>query len=93
MREFRRCSGAQTRNIERLRSVYYEFHDDGTYHYHCDAWFGRERSDDRTGTYVVCGNWLVLDNAETIWTVVSDDGLALDYTQYETLIDTFVPVT
>ena len=74
-------------------SVFYEFRNDGTYHYHCDAWFGRERSDDRTGTYVVCGNWLVLDNAETIWTVVSDDGLALDYTQYETLIDTFVPVT
>ena len=33
-----------------------------------------------------------LDNAETIWTDVSDDGLALYYTRYETLIDTLVPV-
>ena len=74
-------------------SVFYEFRDDGTYHYHCDTWLGSERSEDRTGTYAVCGNWLMLDNAETIWTDVSDDGLALYYTRYETLIDTFVPVT
>ena len=74
-------------------NVLYEFRDDGTYYYHCDTWFGRERNDDRTGTYVVCGNWLVLDDNETIWINPSDDGLALDYTQYETLIDTLVPVT
>ena len=74
-------------------NVLYEFRDDGTYHYHCDAWFGRERSEDRTGTYVVCGSWLVLDDAETFWINASDEGLTLDYTQYETLSDTLVPIT
>ena len=74
-------------------SVLYEFRDDGTYHYHCDTWFGNECSEDRTGTYVVCGDWLVLDDAETIWINTSDDGLELYYTQYETLIDTLIPIT
>ena len=44
-------------------------------------------------TYVVCGNWLVLNDAETIWINASPDGLALYYTRYGTLIDTLVPVT
>ena len=74
-------------------SVLYEFRNNGTYHYQCEAWFGRERSDDRTGTYVVCGNWLVLDDAETIWISTSVVGLTLHYSRFETLIDTLIPAT
>ena len=73
-------------------SVFYEFRDDGTYHYHCDAWFGSERSEDRTGTYAVCGNWLVLDDAGIFHVSVSDYWMMLQYTQYETLIDMLIPV-